>query len=197
MNRNEAKRQLRSLAGTGKKVQLTRGLPGDPKHHGFVLACGGEWVLLRQFSDFHPDGLTALRVRDITEIRSGEYERHWERMLAAEGLLAPIEPPGEVDLDDVSRLLRGLQRRGRNVIVECEDAHDDLEDFYIGEIFSVDGESLHFANFDAMGRWDAAPKVIPLGEITQIQIDTPYADTFSKYLEGPYGGNRGGRGRSR
>jgi hypothetical protein len=177
--------RLGLFVGTRKKVRLTRGFPSEPRHNGFVLGLGREWVLLQQFHDFYPEGYTALRVKDITDIRSGEYERHWERMLAAEGLLDRIAAPGDVPLDEVARLLKALQRRGQNVIVECEDPDEKVEDFYIGQILSVDEDSVCFANFDGLGRWDDAPHAIPLGGITKVQFETPYVQTFSKYLVGP------------
>lgn len=186
VDEDDVRQQLRSLVGARKKVQLTRGFPCEKLHSGFVLALGREWVLLRQFHDFYPEGNTALRLRDITDVRSGEYERHWERMLAAEGSLDQVTATDDIPLDDISQLLLALQRRGQNVIVECEDTDEDVQDFYIGQILSVDEDSVCFANFDALGRWDDAPDTIPFEEITQVQFDTPYVQTFSKYLEGPY-----------
>jgi hypothetical protein len=186
VDEDEVRQQLQSLVGTRKKVRLTRGFPSEPRHNGFVLALGREWVLLKQFHDFYQEGYTAVRVRDITDVRSGEYERHWERMLAAEGLLDRITAAGDVPLDDIPQLLKALQRRAQNVIVECEDPNEDVEDFYIGQILSVDEDSVCFANFDGLGQWDDAPHTIPFGEITKVQFETPYLQTFSKYLEGPY-----------
>jgi hypothetical protein len=186
VDEDETRRQLRSLVGTRKKVRLTRVFPGKLRHNGFVLALGRDWVLVHQFHDFYPEGYTAVRVRDITDVRSGEYERHWERMLSAEGLLGGITVTGDIPLDDIPPLLTALQQRGQNVIVECEDPDVDVEDFYIGQILSVGEDSVCFANFDGLGRWDDAPHTIPFGEITKLQFETPYVQKFSKYLEGPY-----------
>ena len=105
--------------------------------------------------------------------------------LAAEGLLGQVAVPNDVSLEDVAHLLTSLQRRGHNVIVECEDIEEDVEDFYIGQILSVDEDSVCFANFDGLGRWDDVPHAIPFEKITKLEFDTPYVQTFSKYLEGP------------
>lgn len=185
VNVREARKRLLGFVGTRHKVRITRRIPKEPTHHGFVLAVGAEWVLLLQMHDFQPDGIAALRIRDIEEMRSGEYERLWERMLAGEGVLDRIPDAADISLRDTADLLRSVQRRGGHVIVECEDLHEDLEDFYIGQILDVDAGAMRFANFDGLGRWDAAPNVIPFDEITKLQIDTPYAQTFSKYLAGP------------
>jgi hypothetical protein len=179
------RKQLRSFVGTGKKVRLARSIASDPWHNGFLLAVGREWVLIHQFHDFYPEGFAALRVKDLTDVRSGEYERHWERMLTAEGLLDRLAAPAGVSLEDTSALLESLRTRGQNVIVECEDPEEDCEDFYIGQIDSVGEGSVRFANFDGLGRWDADLHTIPLAEITRVQFETPYVRTFSKYLAGP------------
>jgi hypothetical protein len=186
MDEDAMREQLRSFVSTRKKVRLTRCVPSEPLHNGFVVGVGRDWVLLQQFHDFYPEGYAALRVRDITDIRSGEYERHWERMLAGEGILDRLEVAHDVPLQDLPELLKALQQRGDNVIVECEDAEEDIEDFYIGRILSVVGDTLAFANFDALGHWDEAPHTIPLEEITKVEFDTPYVRTFSKYLEGSW-----------
>jgi hypothetical protein len=177
--------ELRNFVGTWKKVRLTRYFPGEPLHNGIVLAVGDEWVLLYQYHDFYPQGYTTLRIRDITDIRSGEYERHWERMLASEGLLDQIAVPEDVSLTDTAGLLKSLQQRRQNVIVECENRDDDSKDYYIGEILSVEDRMLTFAHFDALGRWEDTPHSIPLFAISKVQFDTPYVRTFSKYLKGP------------
>jgi hypothetical protein len=165
-------------------VRVRRNIPSEPNHYGFVLGLGHELVLLQQFYDFHSEGYTVLRLADIAGVRSGPDERHWERMFAAEGILDSVGISYGVSLRDLPTLLRGLQQRGDNVIVECEDTKEPIEDFYIGKIISV-AESLLFANFDALGRWDELPHAIAFDEITQVRFETPYVRTFSKYLEGP------------
>lgn len=79
-------REFLRLAEAGKQeVRITRSVPSEPFHSGFVLGVGEQLVMLWQFHDFYPEGFTTLRLSDITEIRSGEHERLWERMLAGEG----------------------------------------------------------------------------------------------------------------
>jgi hypothetical protein len=176
--------QLRSFVGARKKVQLTRSFSGET-HNGFVAGLGDAWLMLHQFHDFYPEGFALLRTGDITDLRSGEYERLWEYMLSAEGTLDRLPAVGEIVLDDARALLVSLQRLSRHVIVECEDPEEDLYSFYIGQILTVETEAVWFANYSALGKWDDAPHRIPLGEITKLQFDTPYALTFAKYLDRP------------
>jgi hypothetical protein len=91
-----------------------------------------------------------------------------------------------VGLDSTAQLLTSLQGRGRNLIVECEDPEDEDDDvFLIGQILGVSETSLSFTHFDSLGRWDDAPRTIPLEDITQVQFETPYVRIFSRYLENP------------
>lgn len=177
--------RLRQFVGVSKKVRLTRRRESRFSHNGFVISLGREWLLLYQFHDFYPEGYIALRVRDIARLRSGENERFWERMLAAERLLDAVNVAQDLPLDGTSQMLSALERRGENIIIECEDAESRIEGYFIGRILSVGDDAVCFANFDALGRWDESPHVIPFREITRVQFDTPYVRTFSKYLQGP------------
>lgn len=155
-------------------------------------------MLVREFHDFYPEGCTALRLRDIVGLRSGRYERLWERMLAAEGMLDHVGLPYEVPLRDLATLLRALRRRGEFVILECEDRDADVEDYYVGRVLAVGRDSVRFAPFDPLGRWEERAHVIPLSEVTQVQFDAPYSNTFAKYLRGsgpPSGAAKGARAR--
>lgn len=181
---NAIQKELQAYAGTLKKVRITRSIPNDLTLNGFVLGVGREWVLLHQFHDFYPDGFALLRVKDVVEIRSGAYERHWERMLKKEGTMKQVPKRCEVPLQSTSSALNFLKTRRGNAIVECEDEKEAIEDFYIGRVLKVGKTLVDFANFDALGQWDKSAHKIQINEITKIQFDTPYARVFSKYLSG-------------
>lgn len=186
MNVEAIRKRIQTFAGARTKVRATRPMKRSPLLNGFVIAVGKEWALFHPFHDFYPEGYTVFRVRDVVELRSGEFERHWERMLEAESLLSGLEGPFDLPLDDVRALLEGIRRLGENVIVECEGAKmSQDDDFYIGRILQVDLETASFAHFDALGRWESKPQEIRLAEITLVQLRTPYVQTMSKYLSGP------------
>jgi hypothetical protein len=44
-------------------------------------------------------------------------------------------------------------------------------------------KSVSILCFDPLGRWDEEPDVIAYGDITQVQFDTPYINTITKYLK--------------
>jgi hypothetical protein len=176
---SQTRDRLSKLVGQPKKVHLTRGFPGEPMHNGFVLGLGEELVLLHQFHDFYPEGYVALRIADIKRPRSGEHERFWERMFRDQGLMERVGISYEVPLDDFRSLLTALHGMGQHVIVECEDRKmAEYDDFFIGRIVALDDESVSVLSFDSMGAWYDEPFVIDYSDITQVQFDTPYINTF-------------------
>ncbi|TWT87181.1 hypothetical protein Mal64_27170 [Pseudobythopirellula maris] len=71
------------------------------------------------------------------------------------------------------------------IIIECEDAEDESEDFYIGSVLSTNDEKVTLQHFDGLGTWEDAPSIIMLSDISLVQFDTPYVNTFWKYLAEP------------
>lgn len=177
--------RLTKLVAQPSLVRITRDFPGDPLNNGFVLGIGRELVLLHQFHDFSPEGYVALPVADIERTRSGEHERFWGGMFRAEGLLDRVGIPYEVSLDTFRSLLTALQKRGQHVIIQCEDRTSaDDDDFSIGRVVSLEHDSVSILNFDPECRWDDVPCSIDYADITQVEFDTPYINTMSKYLRG-------------
>ncbi len=157
--------------------------PSEETHHGFLLGVGDSWTLLWNFSDFDPDGFEMLRTEQITDFRSGKFERKWEQMLKDEGTLDSW-PTLQLPLDDTFALVADLQLRGELVEIKLEDADVLEQTFFIGRIISHDNHSLRFAHFDGEGVWNAKGHTIKYKDVTRIRFKTRYAETFGKYLSG-------------
>ncbi|PHS03789.1 MAG: hypothetical protein COA78_17315 [Blastopirellula sp.] len=183
-NKSENAETLRGLAGTMTKLRITRTTPCEPRVNGFVLDSNNDWFLLWQFHDFYPDGFALMRVDGVTNIRCGKYERQWTKMIADEGIAQALPNPN-LALGDIHNMLSQLQSLDANFIIECEDDDEEIEDFYIGRLINLSPDTCEFANFDGLGCWDDTLHNIALNEITCIQWDTPYANTFSRHLAGP------------
>jgi hypothetical protein len=179
----DLRNRVKHFVGVPKQVHLTRDFPGEPRHNGFVLGLGRSLVLLQQFHDFYNEGYTAIRLRDITSIRSGKSERFWGRMLRKEGILDSVGIPYKVPLTSIGALLRYFVSTRQNIIVQCESRESEDEDgFHIGRVLSAGADSVKFHYFSATGRWDARSYEIPISAITKVEFDTPYVNTFSKYV---------------
>jgi hypothetical protein len=105
-------------------------------------------------------------------------------MFRVEGLMERVGIRYEVALDDCRSLLTTFHRRGQHVIIECESRETaDDDDFFIGRVVAIDDESVSVLQFDSMGAWYDEPSVIAYGDITQVQFDTPFINTTTKYLK--------------
>ncbi len=177
--------KIKQHTATGRKVQISRSRPSNPSLNGYLLAASDELVLMHVFDDFEPDGYTVFRICDVESLRSGPHERHWDRMLAGEGLLGGLELQHTIDLSSMQGAISSIQQHFGRLIIECEDADEDIEDFYIGCVVNISDSVVVFDHFDGLGEWEEEPAEIDLDEITLLQFQTPYIQRFWKYANGP------------
>jgi len=173
---------LRPHVGTRKKIHIERSRTRNPRLNGYLVALSDCLGMLHAFDDFEPDGYTIFRA-DVLSVESGSHERHWDRMLAGEGLLGALDREIAVDLTDLHSAITSLDSTFGRLIVECEDAESDLEDFYIGTVVRLSQRSLWFEHFDGLGVWASEPSEILLDEITLLQVETPYMERFWRYID--------------
>jgi hypothetical protein len=174
--------ELAGHAGTGRKVRVTRNRPAEPLLNGYVVAASDRLAMLHPFHDFLPDGYSIIRSEDVVEVRQGEYERFWDGMLAGEGLLNGLRDPPWVDLTNMRAAIESLAMMYQCMIIQCEDAEETDQDFYIGRLLDASPEIVRFRHFNGLGEWDDEIAEIELGDITQVAVDTPYIRHFSKYV---------------
>ncbi len=173
--------QLAKLARTGKKVRLTRQYPTDPTLNGYILDVGRTLLLMHCFDDFEPDGYTICRNRDVVELRQSPYEDWFDYMFRSERLLDGLKLRHRINLSNWATAIQSIARHYGQMIVECEHAKEDLEDFYLGELVEVRSRSIRFRDYDALGYWSPKPKSVAFAKITMVQFATPYIKVFSKY----------------
>jgi hypothetical protein len=166
---------------TAKMIRITRRQPSEPTLHGYLLGLSGELGLLHVFTDFQPDGYTVFRVEDVVGVRCSPYEDWSDHMLRSERRLGGLKIPCRVDLSNMGNAISSIAAHYDQIIVECEEPYEDIEDFYIGVVLKVTARSLQFRHYDGLGYWAAKASAIPLDEITRVQFDCPYIRTFSKY----------------
>ena len=122
--------------GTKQKICVERSFPSNPRLNGYLLALSADLGLMHCFDDFEPDGYTLFRLADVLEVCSDERERHWDRMLTAEGLLDGLNLTAEIDLSSLRAAIESIDRHYHRMIIECEMEGEDDEDFYIGTLVS-------------------------------------------------------------
>jgi hypothetical protein len=169
--------------GTIQMLRIERSLSAEPSLHGYLLGLSPTLGLMHCFDDFDPDGYTIFRIEDVLACERGPHEKHWDRMLAGENLLAGIQLPTEINLSSVQSAIASLQTHVADLIVECEDESDEEGAFFLGRLLEVSSEGISLVYVDALGHWDESPSLIPLERVTKVQFDTPYLRRFMRYVE--------------
>ena len=173
--------ELRKYVGKREKVRITRSRPSESRLNGYLIEASDELLLMHCFDDFEPDGYTIIRVADVTGLRRCPYEQWWDHMLEQEGLLGALDHPPNIDLQDMRSAMESVGTQYGQMIIECEDEDEDIEDFYLGELVSTNYDTAYLLDYDSLGFWAKEPKDILMDEITMVQFDTPYIRIFSKY----------------
>ena len=180
MSTEETVQRLGKLRADRAYVKIERAISGAEVLHGFVLGHSRELVLLHTVREFHLDGYSIVRVRDIDAVRCGRHEKFFLRMLRSEGVVREVGLANRVSLTNMSSALKALAHEDRIVSVECET--DDDETFYAGKVRGVKAKSVELRTFDALGTWDAKPDTIETASITLLSWDTEYLRVFAKHL---------------
>lgn len=175
--------ELAAARDEGRKVRITRSFL-DEHTNGFVLDVGEDLVLVQQFHDFYEEGCSVRRLCDINEVRSGEHERYWEQMFAAEGIRRRDQAPLGVRATSMAEVLRACQEAEAGVIVECEREDDDDAVFILGVVREVASDCVQLLALDPLGCWAEVPAV-DLVDITTVQLDTPYIRTYLRHAGHP------------
>ncbi|HEX2081473.1 MAG TPA: hypothetical protein VHG08_27465 [Longimicrobium sp.] len=172
--------QLAAAAVEGFLVQVVRLHPFSEPLTGFPLAAGRKLLLIHNLNTdlLLPDGFTVVRVTDVVKVRSTEWDRFAERVLADEGrLLDPAAVPS-VRLGSWAQLLADLHARAERVSVECEPQEDG---YFLGAIRGLRRDEVEIRPIDAAGRWEDEQWWIRYRDVTQVRFGTRYIEVFSRY----------------
>jgi hypothetical protein len=172
--------KMKNFVGNKKYLKIFRSLGDECYINGFVIGIGEKLVLLQSFHDFYCQGYEVLRLRDIEKVESSKTERFFECMFEREGILENIGIQYQVNLTNFELLLKSLNDIKKPVIIECEE--NVKNKFYIGEIVALEEKHIKFKHFNSIGQWKKKEYKIEYNLITKVQFDTPYLNTFIKYL---------------
>lgn len=146
----------------------------------FPLRTTEKLLLSIEENDFILDGYSIRRFTDMTKV---EIKADLcDRILREEGIIDSIRVP-EVDITSWETIFKSLMQLNKNVIVEKEDLDEELEEFVIGRIERVSGQSAYIREFDADGIWQSDLCRIPYNEITSLTFESRYVEMFSKYID--------------
>ena len=172
--------KLNSLRTRHSLVHLERyGIENVADVKGFLIDAGAEWILLNEVTDFHTNGYCLVRREYVDNVKRGRYERSLEAILRCEGMRADSKIGFSLPLDDTAEMFAALHAAETPVIVEGE--AEDQESFHIGRLVRAGNHSLSILHFDATGRLDEIPSLVPFEGITRVTFASEYLNVFMKY----------------
>jgi len=130
--------------------------------------------------EFHLDGYSLIRVKDLAEIQSVLVEKYFDKMLRSEGVIQHVGIESKIRLSSMPAALRRLGEMAALVSLECEFPEDAL--FFAGRVVKVDRKNTQLRTFDVLGRWDPELVEVVTATTSSVSWDTEYLRVFSKHL---------------
>jgi hypothetical protein len=152
--------------------------------NGFILAQNAKHVLICNTDNFFYDGVSIIRKADIDEIRRTENEKFFQKILEKEGLKGQFLEKSSLlkfELDTYQKMFESFYKMKIPVILEAKYKKDDR--FIIGPVMKFDDKKVKINHFNSRGEYDLKFVPCKYKEITYITIDSPYANTFYKYVK--------------
>ncbi len=148
--------------------------------HGYVLEINKEFIYIREILDFTVDGLRIFKLDNIEKIRYGKFDKASSKINEKEGLLPTIYTFEKIELKNYQTIFKTIKKTFKFSIVES--TYKDKLAFNIGEIIRVNKNSVSHLYFDATGKLDKKPTLIPYNDIIIIGFDNNYLNVFQKHL---------------
>jgi hypothetical protein len=152
---------------------------------GFVVQVGPKWALMARTSDggFF-NGFAAFRVKDVTRVaRDRSFETVFSKTLPE----WPPSYPGDLDLDSVAELIRGLGKGGDLLSVEKEKERSAM---WIGRLDEVTRRFVYLHEVRPDASWHPAPRGYKLRAITNVGVRTQYLVGLTAIAGDAPGGHR-------
>lgn len=178
--------RIRELVETRHTIRLTMKHRPAEKIHGIPLASTQEFLLLHEIHEFHLDGYMVVPLKNIRGVRTSPAEATIHSIMEKEQALAQLGLEDPVAINSYADLFSSIQALGRHVVVEAWENADDnwVEDFFlIGRVVNVTERTVAILNFDSTGHWDQQPRQLSYKNISSVNFDNEYINTFAKYVK--------------
>ncbi len=162
-------------------VAVTRRFPGDATHSGFVRELDSELVVVEKFHDFYSEGFSLLRIDDIDAVRQRPGDEVFASIIEADDLSRSSEYKSVISGDGVGGVLTRLQSRYRLAALHSETGDPAEDEYVLGEISAVTDEEVLLFVLGPDAVWYPDVEPFGIGDITQIEFATPYAETLARH----------------
>lgn len=149
---------------------------------GVIFAQNEEFVVMSSLYDFNEDGFVVISKSDISEIKKGENELFYDKIIISEGIKQKMEARFlELDfkLGTYAEMFESIKNVGFPIIIQ--NLYGPKSIFLIGPIFNVKKKKVFIDYFNARGEYDLKPVSIKYKDITFFRFDDLYSNLFFKH----------------
>ena len=169
----------------GLMVRVTQ-RKSDYSIHGDPIALSEGLLLIHVIDEVHYDGYCVVPLSTVERVRSGRFERAFERVFDALCPQRRATAPAGIEISSPVSLFAGLRASQRYVIIETAAldarARRGEKTFYIGPIVGLADDAVAVHSFNAVGRWDRRPTRVRYDRISRMRFDCEYINAWSKFL---------------
>lgn len=166
-------------------VKIERELEGeDLSCSGFIIDYSSDFLLIQNEIDFQLDGFSIVPTYTVAKIRCNKTDKFHKSILKKERIFEKdYGLTFTVELIDWKTIFKSLKTN--NKIVSIEDEANDETYYIIGHIVRVNQKTVSIQYFDSMGQLDGESTKVRYEDITMLNFDNRYINTYSKYLKEP------------
>ncbi len=175
------KKLLRKYAKNREVVKLYRTVTeGEANIYGIIHKVTSAYLHLSEIYEFKFNGEIIIPNNHFDSIRRCSFEKTTKKILKAEDQLNKIKPKRtKLNLTDWAAILKGLQKKNIDVIIECEDLLEPT--FTIGSIAKVNDKKVKIWYYDPNGKIDKKTTKVRFKDITLLRFKDQYSTIFKKY----------------
>ncbi len=139
--------------------------------------------MIHAINNFRFDGYIIMPIYAIKKARISEYEVANLHILKEEGILKDLGIKYPIDLNSWQSIFESIKAHKQFAIVESEQAQ--VDSFLIGKLEKIGKKKLSLLYFDGAGIFEKDIIKKKYKDITSVQFDDNYTNTFSKYVRFP------------
>lgn len=162
--------------------RITRKVGEDYNQYskGYIVQYSKDFLVMQELEDFNVGGYFIFKIDSISDIRFNRNDKYYDKIIKWEKLNESIINKHDINLTDWQSIFKSIKKTGLNVIIENEDPDDNT--FDIGPIIRINKSSVYIHYFNATGFLDNDLTQIKWNQITLVQFDDTYTNTFSKHI---------------
>ncbi len=153
----------------------------DDTYVGIPIRRSKSLLAIHQLNDFHFNGYRIVRLQDIVKIRRGKFEMTLQKIMKSTGEIEKHANPGWIRLGTWQSLLACLKKKKTCICISS--GFIDVDVFAVGEVQTLNANSVILKSFDATGKWCKPKHNIKFSDITEVQFGDEYSTVFHQYVK--------------